>query len=111
MEKFDISVILPIKSAKARGFNEYFEKAIESIKIQTTKIKELVIVHTDETTLVEHIDGFDFGDINVKREVWTKEPNFCEQVNHGVRASSGKWISIFEFDDEYSKIWFKNVWL
>ena len=43
METFDISVILPIKSTQTRGFNEYFEKAIESIKIQTVKIKELVI--------------------------------------------------------------------
>lgn len=109
MEKFDVSVILPIKSAKARGFDEYFEKAIESIKIQSLQIKELIIVHTDEIQLVEFLDNFEFGDLTVKREVWTKEPNFSEQVNHGVRSSSGSWISIFEFDDEYSKIWFKNV--
>ena len=109
METFDISVILPIKSTQTRGFNEYFEKAIESIKIQTVKIKELVIVHTDETQLVDFLNQYNFGDINVKKEVWTKQPNFAEQVNHGVRASSGSWISIFEFDDEYSKIWIKNV--
>lgn len=109
MEKFDVSVILPIKSAHARGFNEYFEKAIESIKIQTQPIKELVIVHTDETTLVDFLEKFDFGDLNVKKEIWTKPPNFAEQVNHGVRVSNGNWISLFEFDDEYSKIWFKNV--
>lgn len=109
MEKFDVSVILPIKSAKARGFNEYFERAIESIKIQSLQIKELVIVHTDESQLVEFLDEFEFGDLNVKREIWTKDPNFAEQVNHGVRVSTGTWISLFEFDDEYSKIWFKNV--
>jgi len=109
MEKFDISVILPIKSTQTRGFNEYFEKSIESIKTQTVGIKELIIVHTDETKLVELLNEFNFGELNVKKEIWTKTPNFVEQVNHGVRIATGKWISIFEFDDEYSKIWVKNV--
>ena len=53
MENFDVSVILPIKSSKANGFTDYFEKAITSLKNQTKKINELIIVHTDETSLVE----------------------------------------------------------
>jgi len=109
MEKFDVSVILPIKSSGARGFDEYFTKAIESLKIQKTKINELVIVHTNETQLVEYLDSFDFSDLKVNKVLWTKEPNFSEQVNYGVRNANSKWISIFEFDDEYSKIWFNNV--
>lgn len=109
MEKFDISVILPIKSASARGFDEYFQKAIESLKIQTLQIKELIIVHTDETKLVDILNSYDYGDLQVKKELWIKSPNFSEQVNHGVRVATSKWISIFEFDDEYSKIWIKNV--
>jgi len=109
MEKFDVSVILPIKSSGARGFDEYFTKAIESLKIQKTKINELVIVHTNETQLVEYLDSFDFSDLKVNKVLWTKEPNFSEQVNYGVRNANSKWISIFEFDDEYSKIWFDNV--
>jgi hypothetical protein len=32
-----------------------------------------------------------------------------KQVNFGIKNSKSKWISIFEFDDEYSTIWFKNV--
>ena len=109
MEKFDVSVILPIKSSKANGFAEYFEKAITSLKNQTKKINELIIVHTDETSLVEFLGSFDFGDLKVNKIVWTKDPNFSEQVNHGVRSSESKWISLFEFDDEYSSLWFKNV--
>lgn len=109
MEKFDVSVILPIKSANARGFDEYLTKAIESLKTQLLGINELIIVHTDETKLVEVLDNFDFGTLNVKKDVWRKEPNFAEQVNHGVRMAKSKWVSILEFDDEYSKIWFKNV--
>lgn len=109
IEKFDVSVILPLKSGKVRGFEEYFAKCIESLKVQKTKINELVIVHTNETFLVEYLSGFDFGDLPVSKHEWTKDPNFSEQVNYGVRASKSKWVSIFEFDDEYSNIWFKNV--
>ena len=109
MEKFDVSVILPIKSSKTNGFAEYFEKAITSLKNQKTQINELVIVHTDETSLVEFLDDYDFGSLKVNKVVWTKSPNFAEQVNHGVRSSSSQWVSLFEFDDEYSSIWFDNV--
>ena len=109
MEKFDLSVILPLKSSSHPWFEDYFNKAITSIKTQEVEINELVIVHTDETKLVEFLDRYDFSGINVTREVWTKKPGFAEQVNHGARIAKSKWISIFEFDDEYSKIWFKNV--
>jgi hypothetical protein len=47
--------------------------------------------------------------LNVKLIVWEKTPNFASQLNQGIKESSGKWISIFEFDDEYSNIWFDNV--
>jgi glycosyltransferase involved in cell wall biosynthesis len=104
-----ISVILPIKSSKARNFDEYFEKAIASINSQTVGIEELLIVHTSEESLVEYLNGYDFGDLNVTKLLWDKEPNYCEQVNYGIKNSKGSWISLFEFDDEYSSIWFKNV--
>jgi hypothetical protein len=109
MEKFDLSVILPLKSSSHPWFEDYFNKAITSIKTQKKQINELIIVHTDETLLVDHLDNFDFSGLNVNRVVWTKTPNFAEQVNHGARIANSKWITIFEFDDEYSNIWFKNV--
>lgn len=108
MENNTLSVILPIRSGKIPFFEEYFDKAILSLKNQKTPIDELVIVHTNETFLTDHIKSYDFGDLNVVFEVWTKDPNFCAQVNQGVRVSTSKWVSIFEFDDEYSNIWVKN---
>lgn len=109
MEKFNVSVILPIKSSKTLNFDDYFNKAIQSIKNQKLGINELVIVHTNETSLVEYLNGYDFGDINVVKHEWTKEPSYAQQINYGVRSSKSEWISLFEFDDEYSSIWFKNV--
>ena len=108
-KNFNISVILPIKTTSVIDFNEYFDKCINSIKTQELPVDELVIVHTDETSLVEHLNNYDFGDLNVKKLVWTEEPDYSKQVNYGVQKASSEWVSLFEIDDEYSKIWFKNV--
>jgi len=107
--KISLSVILPIKSSKARDFDEYFEKAINSLKNQQIEFEELVIVHTQEESLVSFLEKYDFGNLNVIKLLWDKSPNYCEQVNYGIKSAKGKWVSLFEFDDEYSSIWFKNV--
>ena len=104
-----LSVILPIKSSKAKDFNEYFEKAITSLKNQQIGFEELVIVHTQEQSLVELLNTYDFGELKVNKLLWDKEPNYAEQVNFGIKNAKGLWVSLFEFDDEYSSIWFKNV--
>ena len=41
MEKFNVSVILPIKSGSAFDFDEYFVKAITSLKEQKTQINKI----------------------------------------------------------------------
>jgi glycosyltransferase involved in cell wall biosynthesis len=109
MNKLSLSVILPIKSSKAKDFDEYFEKAITSLKNQTVGFEELVIVHTQEESLIEHLNSYDFGDLNVTKLLWDKDPNYANQVNFGIKNAKGTWVSLFEFDDEYSSIWFKNV--
>ena len=107
--KLSISIILPIKSSKSRDFSEYFEKAISSINNQSVSAEELVIVHTSEESLIEFLNNYDFGSLNVVKLLWDKEPSYAEQVNYGIKNAKGEWISLFEFDDEYSSIWFKNV--
>lgn len=104
-----LSVILPIKSSKAKDFDEYFEKAISSLKNQQVGFEELVIVHSQEQSLIDLLDTYDFGDLNVTKLLWDQETNYANQVNFGVKNAKGTWISLFEFDDEYSSIWFKNV--
>lgn len=108
-EKNTISVILPIKSARAFGFEDLFQKSIQSIINQKDYVNELVIIHCNEELLTKHIDEFDFSGLTVVKEVWDKTPNFAKQVNRGVEISSSNWCSILEFDDEYSNIWFKNA--
>lgn len=107
--KFSVSIVLPIKTSKAKDFDEYFTKAIDSIKNQQVEIEELLIVHTPEEELKNILNGYDFGNITVRLLEWSSDPNFCDQVNFGIKNAKGTWISLFEFDDEYSNIWFKNV--
>jgi glycosyltransferase involved in cell wall biosynthesis len=107
--KLSLSVILPIKSSKAKNFDEYFKNAIDSIKNQQVELEELLIVHTSEESLIEFLNNYDFENLNVTKLLWDKDPNYCDQVNYGIKNAKGKWVSLFEFDDEYASIWFKNV--
>lgn len=110
MEKnLNLSVVLPIKSAKAKDFADYFQKAIDSLKNQKFQPDELIIVHTNEEELSNFLNNYDFGGISVSKLAWDKTPNFCDQINFGIKNSKNPWVSIFEFDDEYSGIWFDNV--
>jgi len=106
--KLSLSVILPIKSSKTKDFNTFFDKAIASLEKQETDFDELVIVHTKEDSLVKFLNEYDFKNLNVKKFEWASDPNYCSQINYGVEKASSEWVSLFEFDDEYSNIWFKN---
>lgn len=105
-----ISVILPVLSTHSKDFVELFEKSISSVKQQQSPVDELVIVHTDEESLVTFLNNYDFGDLNVQKVLNnTNNTDFQSQINLGVSKSNSEWVSILEFDDEYSFIWFKNV--
>jgi hypothetical protein len=108
-EKLDVSVILPINSSKQRDFDILFERAVKSLQIQLTDINELVIVHTDEDGLKSKLEGYDYSGITVNFIENKGNFDFSSQVNLGVENAKSKWVSILEFDDEYSSIWFKNV--
>jgi glycosyltransferase involved in cell wall biosynthesis len=107
--KLSLSVILPIKSSKAKNFDDYFKNAIDSLKNQQIEFEELLIVHTKEESLIELLNNYDFGNLTVTKLLWDKDPNYADQVNYGIKNAKGKWVSLFEFDDEYANIWFKNV--
>lgn len=118
MENFNISVILPIESTKHKNFETLFTSCVTSIKNQIIVDEsenilvndiELVVVHSGEETLVSFIDNFDFSGVTLNVVHNEGETDFCSQVNLGVSNAKHKWISILEFDDEYSSIWFKNV--
>lgn len=109
MEKFNVSIVLPIESSKHKDFEEYFSKSVQSIINQETPVNELVIVHSGEESLETIINNFNYSGLTVNIIKNDGETDFGTQVNLGVSNSKSEWISILEFDDEYASIWFKNV--
>ena len=104
----NLSIILPLKTSLVKDFSEFFGKAINSINESEVKPNELVIVYKSDEKLNTFLNEFDFGNISVNKVEFSNEPNYCEQINEGIKQSKSEWVSFFEFDDEYSKIWFKN---
>jgi hypothetical protein len=105
----DLSVILPIKSAVIKDFDEMFDRCILSLKSQKVQFTNLIIVHTLEEQLVNKLNSYNFDELNVVMVPFTGEPNYQSQINLGVENSTSKWVSFFEIDDEYANIWFDNV--
>ena len=109
MENIDVSVILPIESTKHKKFDTFFRTFITSVHNQQLLPNELVIVHSGEENLVSYLNEFEFSGLTVNIIQNDGPTDFSSQVNLGVEKSNSKWVSIAEFDDEYSSIWFKNV--
>ena len=109
-EKTNITVILPIIELNGELVN-YFKNAILSISEQLVKPSKVLIISKNDKELLDKLKGYDYGTISNIVEVVVNDGNtdFCSQINFGVSQSQTEWVSILEIDDEYSKIWFKNV--
>lgn len=103
----NISVIIPVLELNDKT-NKYLDNAILSIAEQNVLPKEVIIVTPDFSgaNLTNFDKIKDFTEIVINKG---DDTDFCTQVNLGVESAKGKFFSILELDDEYSKIWFKNV--
>lgn len=110
MENTNISIILPIHELNDET-KKLLDNAIKSVKDQTVKPSELVLVAPKDSDALAYIKTIDFGDFATSVTFAENDgaTDFASQVNFGVSASKSDWISILEFDDEYANIWFKNV--
>lgn len=105
-----ISVIIPIHELNEET-KKLFGNAFKSVVEQTVKPDELLIVVPKGSEVVDFLKTFDyegFQDLVVILEN-EGETDFASQVNFGVSKAKSEWVSILEYDDEYAKIWFKNV--
>jgi hypothetical protein len=118
MENLNISIVLPVESSKHKNFIELFSSAVQSIHNQVKDCPrrgkvlndiELVVVHSGEESLMSIINEYDFSGLTTNIIHNTGETDFSTQVNLGVKNSTHEWVSLLEFDDEFSSIWFKNV--
>jgi GT2 family glycosyltransferase len=108
--KTQISVILPVHELNEET-KILFSNAVESVRIQSIRPDELVIVVPKNSDVATFVKGFDFGDYSKSVTIAENEgdTDFASQVNYGVEVAKSEWFSILEFDDEYATIWFKNV--
>jgi GT2 family glycosyltransferase len=107
----NISVILPVHKLNDETTKQLFNNAVESVKEQLVRPSELVIVVPKGSEVATYVKSFDYGDYtnNVTIAENEGETDFASQINYGISVSKSDWVSVLEFDDEYAKIWFKNV--
>ena len=109
-ELSNITVILPIHEINEVN-EKYFANAIKSINAQIVKPDEVLIVAKSEENLLKFLSDFNYGEIagSVRIIENTGKADVCSQINLGVSQVNTEWFSFLEIDDEYSKIWLKNV--
>lgn len=110
MEKNNISVILPVHQLNEET-KRLFKNAVVSVLEQTVRPENLIIVVPKNSDVLNQIKDVEFGDYKNSVIVVENdgETDFSSQVNYGVSQCKTEWFSILELDDEYAKIWFKNV--
>jgi glycosyltransferase involved in cell wall biosynthesis len=110
MEKNNISVILPVHELND-GTKLLLTNAIVSVKDQSVRPDELVIVAPKGSDALAFIKAFDYGDYKSSVSIVENDgpTDFSSQVNYGISQAKSEWVSILEYDDEFAKIWVKNV--
>ena len=105
-----ITVIIPLHEVTETTSN-LFQNAIKSVEDQMSKPTSVLIVTPKDSEATTFSKGFDYMTIKdiVKVVENDGKTDFASQINFGVSQCETEWFSILEYDDEYSKIWFKNV--
>jgi hypothetical protein len=106
----NITVILPVHKLDETT-KKLFANAVKSVELQIVRPDELIIVVPKGSDVSDYVKGVDYGDIKSIVTIAENdgETDFCSQINFGVSVTKSEWFSILEYDDEYAKIWFKNV--
>jgi hypothetical protein len=107
----NITVILPIHRLQ-ESEKEYIKDAIKSLVVQEVETKPKLLIVAGNEEVKKEMDSYEYDDEiknNVRVVLNDGETDFCSQINFGVKNVETEWFSILEMDDEYSKIWFKNV--
>jgi hypothetical protein len=106
----NITVIIPLHEVNETT-DSLYSNAITSISEQISTPTEVLVVTPSGSEAYTYASNFDYGDIKDIIRVIENDgkTDFASQINFGVENCKTEWFSILEYDDEYSKIWFKNV--
>ena len=106
----DITVIIPLHEISEET-KPLFANAIKSIETQTVKPTKVLIVTPKGSETALFANTYNYETIKDLVSVVENDgkTDFASQMNFGVNKCETTWFSILEYDDEYSKIWFKAV--
>lgn len=109
-EKTQITVLLPVHELTDET-RKLFGNAVKSVEDQFQLPDALFIIVPKDSDVSNELKAYDYGKI---KDIVTIIENdgatdFSSQINFGVSKAKTEWVSILELDDEYAKIWFKNV--
>lgn len=109
----DITVILPIHEFTA-DTAKWLKMSVNSVNLQVVKPEKFIIVYNPsiEKDIKNSITDEEISSIKDIIEYLPNTSNefdFCSQINFATEHVKTEYFSFLEFDDEYSRIWFKNV--
>lgn len=110
-EKTNISIVLPVYKLDEIT-KPMFINAIKSVEEQLIQPDELIlVVGKNDIGSLEFIKKHNYGTIKKIVTIIENEgdTDFASQINLGVSNVKTEWFSILEQDDEFAKIWIKNV--
>ena len=106
----NITVIIPLHEV-SEDTETLYNNAIKSIEEQTEKPGQVLVVTPKGSEANTFANKFNYGGIKDLVKVIENDgkTDFASQMNFGVANCETEWFSILEYDDEYSKIWFKTI--
>jgi hypothetical protein len=116
--KTDITVIIPVHTINEQT-KQLLNNAVKSVIEQKSLPDEVLFIIPADAPEVDVAvkESFDLAlqslsvglQLNYRVLYNQGKTDFSSQINLGVENVNTKFFSFLEFDDEYSKIWFKNA--
>lgn len=106
----NVTIIMPIHEF-GDNLKKYIDAAITSILQQVDAAPNLLIVYTaraKEGGLLDFLEEKQYGE-RITTVLNEGKTDYCGQVNFGANAVTTDYFSIIEVDDEYSRVYFRNV--
>lgn len=104
----NITVLIPVHEL-TEVTKPYFDNCILSLVNQTEQPEAVGVIVPKGSEVESYLKDYDFKGLNVTIMSNDGDTNFASQINFGVENTTTEWFSILELDDEFSKIWIKNV--
>lgn len=103
----DLSIFIPLHTFNTE-IGDSLNNAISSVFEQDKNIQVFVSIPDEHYNDLIKL-SFMKNKVNVIKLEKNTPTDFCSQVNYFSKLCTTKWFSILEYDDAYTKIWFKNA--